>query len=285
MSNQQSLRHRLRSVNNILHITQAMEVVSSVQFRKLLQRMQHFRTYADKMSGIIARLTAAAEVHQHPLFQKRTRSRVGVVVIAGDKGLCGSYNEHVLSEADRLLKTFPREQVDVIVFGKKAHDYFSRHGWRMHKSTVDYARKLNESCIREWSDGYIADFESGQYDELWMVYTHFGSVLSRSVHVEKLLPLEKEPAEPGAEASDFIFEPDPEQIYQQIIPYFFYTELQARLLESYASELSSRMIAMKAAATNAEEMIGKLTLIMNKNRQLSITNEILEITAGAESLR
>jgi F-type H+-transporting ATPase subunit gamma len=284
MSTQQQIRHRLRSVKNILHITQAMEIVASVQFRKLLHRMEHFRTYAEKLAGIIGRLNSAADA-QHPLFQQRPRAKVGVIVIAGDKGLCGSYNEHIFAETEKLLKTFPREQVELVIFGKKAFEHFTRGNWQVLHNHIDYTRKLTEDNIREWSVELTADFEEKQYDELWMVYTNFRNVLAREPRIEKILPLEKEQVAVERQVSDFIFEPSPEDIYQRIIPYFFYTKLQSHLLESYASELASRMIAMKSAAKNAEEMIDTLTLVMNKNRQLSITNEILEITAGAESLR
>lgn len=283
MSTQQQIRHRLRSVKNILHITQAMEIVASVQFRKLLLRMEHFRIYAERLSGIIGRLHSV-DAH-HPLFQQRPRNHVGVIVIAGDKGLCGSYNEHAFVETEKVLKRFPREQVELIVFGKKALEYFTRRNWHVLQSHIDYARKLTEENIREWSSDLISGFEKNQYDELWIVYTHFNNVLSREPRVEKILPFEKQPIESEEYENNFIFEPEPQYIFQHIIPFFFYTKLQTRLLESYASELSSRMIAMKSAAKNAEEMIGELTLIMNKNRQLIITNEILEITAGAESLR
>lgn len=287
MTTQQTLRNRLHSVDNIMHITQAMEVVSGVRFRKLMSKMEHFRHYANKLSEIIARLKLAADTSHHPLFQSRPRQRIGLIIVAGDKGLCGSYNDRILKGAEKFIKTLESEQVDLYLFGNKAIDYFKKKPWNIKQKFSDLSRNLLESNVKEWSEQFISSFENSDYDELWIAFTHFKTILSNEIRIEKILPLENEREESPVNSVriDYIFEPNPEKIYYSIIPYFFYAKIQSILYESYASELSSRIISMKAATKNAEDMIEKLTLIKNKNRQLAITKEILEITAGAEGLK
>lgn len=287
MSTQQSLRLRIRSAQNIKHITQAMEVVAGVRFRKLMNKMEHFRVYSDKFTELVDQLKSGVGVDEHILFKKRPTQNIGVVVVSGDKGLCGSYNDKLLKEAEKFLKTLPTGQVELILLGNKAVDYFKNKQWKIKRKQPDFTRNLSEGIVRQWSIEYTKSFEKGEYDELWIVYTHYINVLAREVQIEKILPLDVE-ATSSSKAKpslDFIFEPNPATIYHYMIPFFFYAKLHSHLYESYASELSSRMIAMKAATKNAEEVIDKLTLIKNKQRQLNITKEILEITAGAEGIK
>lgn len=285
MSTHHNLKQRLRSVQNIQHITQAMEIVAGVRFRKLIRKIEDFRLYAQKLAELVDRVKLNLDAKQHPLFQSRNTQRIGVIIVASDKGLCGSYNENLFREAEKFLKTLNSDQVELILFGHKAADYFKNKKWKIKERNLDFTRNLSESAIKEWSTEYSAAFEKQEFDELWIVFTHFKNILSREARIEKILPLANNQPQSELTSIDFIFEPDPEQIYQNLIPYFFYAKLQTLLFESYASELSSRMVAMKAATKNADEMIEKLTLIKNKNRQLSITTEILEITAGAEGLK
>lgn len=288
MLNQQSLRRRLKSVKNILNITQAMEVVSGVRFRKLMQKMEHFRAYSSKMSEIVAHLKQVSDVPRHPLMVVRPAQRIAVIVVASDKGLCGSYNEHIFKAANKFLAGYSADQVELYLFGHKAADRFKRSPWKIAGSTLDYSRKLTEESVKEWSKNFATAFEKQEFDELWVVYTHFKNVISREIRTEKILPLDvstTSPSEHIASPISILFEPDPLQIYQKLIPLSFYVKMLSLLLDAYAAELSCRIIAMKAAAKNAEEMIDKLTLLKNKSRQLSITTEILEITAGAEGIK
>lgn len=287
MSTQQTLRNRLHSVDNIMHITQAMEVVSGVRFRKLMGKMEHFKLYSNKLSEIVDRLKLSADTSHHPLFQSRPLQRIGVIVVAGDKGLCGSYNDRILKGAEKFIKTLESDRVDLHLFGNKAIDYFKKKSWNIKQTIHDLSRNLTEENVRKWSEQFITSFENIEYDELWIVFTHFKTILSSEIKIEKILPLESKNEEKTEDSLriDYIFEPNPEKIYYSIIPYFFYAKIQSILYQSYASELSSRIISMKAATKNAEDMIEKLTLIKNKNRQLAITKEILEITAGAEGLK
>lgn len=285
MSTQLILKNRLRSVHNILHITKAMEVVSGVRFRKLMRKIEQFKFYADTLSDIVERLKPSVDRSHTSLFHARKRRHAIVIIVAGDKGLCGPYNENVFKESERFLKTLPTDQLELVLIGNKAIDHFRHRNWKIKAEIHDYARHLESPEVKKWSMEFLNAYENEEIDEAWVVFTHFKSLLSREAKVEKILPLAEDDPHNLPKRVDFISEPEPELIHQSILPHFFYTKLQGILFDSYASELSSRMIAMKAATTNAEEMIEKLTLIKNKNRQLSITREILEITAAAEGLR
>lgn len=291
MTTKQIIRQRLNSAKNIMNITKAMEVVATVQFRKLQHRISTFRFFKDRLAEMVKRLQLSPpEQIIHPLFNVRPVKKTALIIVTGDKGLCGSYNSSVITTAEKFLNERDPESVSLFLLGKKGVDFFSTKKWPIQQSEDHLARVFSEETVKVWSENYLKSFILGDFDEMWIVYTHFYSIIKRETRIAKILPMVTEneiptKAEIEKPMIDFIFEPSSTQIYNQIIPFFFEVQLEALLLESYASELSSRMVAMKSSAKNAEEMIEKLTLVKNKLRQLSITNEILEITAGAESLK
>lgn len=289
MTTQQNFKQRLKTTANILNITQAMEVVASVRYRKVSQMIHHARLYARSLNEMIQRLQLAASEEAHPLFCKRAPKKIGVIIVMGDKGLCGSYNDNVAKKAELFLEGLDPSQVELYLLGTKAVEKFKQGRWKIRRQVADFTKNLSDSFLRELTEEWMHSFSEEKIDALWIVSTDFINTLRREVVVNQVLPIEASKMGEENALEDkpvhFIFEPAPTLIYEKIIPYFFSIHMQAFFLESYASELSSRVTAMKAAAKNAEEMIEKLTLIKNKQRQLSITREILEITAGAESLR
>lgn len=285
MSTQQQIRNRLTSVHNILHITQAMEVVAGVQFRKVMNKMEQFQFYSKQLTQMMEKLTNAMEVSQFAICEVRKVERIGVIIIASDKGLCGSYNENLFRAAESFLKTLNPNPVELFLYGHKTLNHFKKGNWPIKKTVFDWARLLSYSNVKEWSKEYVTCFENAEFDELWVVYTHFLNIITKEIRIEQLLPLKQQKSQQESSNHSVLFEPEPEKIYENILPTFFFTKIQATLLDAQASELASRIISMKAATKNAEEMIEELTLIKNKNRQYSITKEILEITAGAEGLK
>lgn len=295
MLNQQTLRKKLASTHNIKHITEAIELVASVKLQNLLQKIEHFRFYATKLMEIVENLTQVIGGQAHPFFEMREVKSIGVIVISSDKGLCGSYNSNLLKQADHFLDQHSNAQLKLILFGQKSVDHYSKRAYEIQHKHVNYVSKLNETHIKAWSAEFIESFENSELDEVWVVYTHYKNILVRETKVEKILPMQKKEVKEviGLKVSkeqekntqlDYILEPQAEEIYSKIIPYALYTKFQALLLESQAAELSARVVSMKTANTNAEDMIKKLTLIKNKIRQSGITEEILEINAGAEGI-
>lgn len=291
MLNQQTLQKKLTSTHNIKHITEAIELVANVKLQKLLQKIKHFRFYANKLKAIVGNLTQTADDQNHPFFAERETKNVGVIIVTSDKGLCGSYNSNLLKEAERFLKQYSQEDVSLILFGKKSVNHFSKKNYKIIEKYENYKSKINAPTVNEWCSEFVKLFVEKKIDEMWIVYTHYKSILVREVRVEKILPMQKiavssvEKLNDSVEtSSNYIFDPTPNEIYLKIIPYALATTFQSLVLESYAAELSARVVSMKAATTNAEEMITKLTLIKNKIRQFGITKEILEINAGAEGI-
>lgn len=285
MLNQQTIQRRLKSVQNILNITQAMEVVSGVRFKKVMHKMEHFLFYAEKMANVTAHLLSDQVAEEHPLMQARVVKKRAVFIVSSDKGLCGSYNEHIFSKADAFLKTCDKKNTSLIIFGNKGFEHYKKSPFKIEKKILDYSKHLDEKSIKAWSHDFLDSFQKEDFDELFVVYTHFKNVIFKETRSEKILPLEPPKVKEVKTSVSFIFEPNPKEIYQTLIPLSFYLKIHSILLDSYASELASRLITMKAAAKNAKEMIEELTLLRNKSRQLSITKEILEITAGAEGIR
>ncbi|MCI0531067.1 MAG: ATP synthase F1 subunit gamma [candidate division Zixibacteria bacterium] len=285
MATLRELRSRIRSVENTKQITKAMEMVAAARLRRAQTQAEQAVPYALKMKQILENLAGVSAHFAHPLYQQREVKKLGLVVVTADRGLCGSFNTNLLTAADRFLKNYQPEQVELILIGKKGNDYYRRRKRKTLHRIPEWGGKITFAEIKSLTSQLMDWFLQGELDEIWLIYTHFISLVSRKVMTEKFLNIERPKAEARQVSSDYIFEPDPEEIYFQILPRWCVTKMQTVLAESYASELAARMLAMGAATKNAKEMIENLTLVRNKARQSQITKEMLEITAGAEALR
>jgi F-type H+-transporting ATPase subunit gamma len=200
--------------------------------------------------------------------------------------LCGSYNHNVIHQADKFLRNYEPEKVVLAVVGKKAYTYYSRKPWEIKQKYLNLGGNLNWTQVKQISNDLIALFLSGAVDEIYFIYTRFLSTVTYRVTIEKFLNIEHQTKTEGTEfPTDYIFEPDPQQIFRNLLPDYCMTRVQMFLAESFASEYGSRMISMGAATKNAIDMIEHLTLVLNKLRQATITKEMLEITTGAEALK
>jgi F-type H+-transporting ATPase subunit gamma len=286
MATLRDLRRRIRSVQGTQQITKAMEMVAAARLRRAQAKVESSRPYASKMQAMLDNLTRASASLDHPLFEKRQVKKVGIVVVTSDRGLCGSYNNNVISEAERLRKCYEPDQVSLILVGKKGHIYYSKRVCEIVLKYLDMGAVLDLTQVRKITDDLVSLFLSGEVDEIYFVYTRFISAVSHRVATEKFLNIESQVgAEDQKGRVDYIFEPDPERIFSSLLPSYCMTRVLMALAESFASEHAARMISMSAATKNAEEMIDDLTLVMNKLRQASITKEMLEITTGAEALK
>lgn len=284
MATLREIRKRLHSVQNIKQITKAMEMVAAARLRRAQLKAEQARPYASKLNRILSYLSSTETIH--PLFQKRAIKKTGVVIVASDKGLCGSYNSLIFSKADHFLKQRNPETIQLILIGRKAVDHYKKKKFPILETLTDWGEKADFSAIKNLANQLISWFIIGELDEIQLIYTHYMTILSRSVVVEKFLNIETlEAKEENRNPTHYLFEPSPERIYAALIYRYCLTKIQAVLNESYASELSSRVMSMRAAHKNADEMIEKLTLTRNKARQASITKEMLEIIAGAEGLK
>ncbi len=288
------LRRRISSVQSTKKITRAMELIAATRVVKAQQRAHAARPYANRITGVIEDLAAAGAATEHELLRRSDEiRRVGYVVITSDRGLAGPYNSSVIRAAEREIMAGTREGRDysLILVGRKGRDYFKFRNYRIDASfegmsdTPRYedARRLS----REVSDRFI----SGDVDQVILVYMEFMSLGSQKVAVRRFLPLAtiEEIAALGGGSAEaraaFEFEPSPAGVLEVLLPRYVESRLFSALLDAAASEHANRQRAMKAATDNAEELIVKLTRMMNRARQDAITTEIMEIVGGAEALR
>lgn len=284
MATLRDIRKRIRSVENIKQITRAMEMVAAARLRKAQTKAEQAQPYAAKMRHILENLATASGEFTHPLYEQREVKKTGLVVVAADRGLCGSYNTNIFQVTDRFLKELGQDKVELILVGRKAVEYYRRRKWSIKKRVPEWGGKITYLQIKNLTNELVQWFLNGELDEIWLAYTHFISIPVHKIVLEKFLNIEKPKSEQKI-ITDYIFEPNPAEIYAEILPRYCVTKIQTVLAEAFASELAARMISMGAATKNAEEMIENLTLVRNKARQAAITKEMLEITAGAEALK
>jgi F-type H+-transporting ATPase subunit gamma len=282
------LRRRIRSVKSTQKITRAMELIAASRITKARNAVEAARPYAQMITRVIRDLAQESEVADHPLLSAREgTTRVGVLVIASDRGLAGAYNTNVLRRAERLIADERAEghEVDVYAVGRKADGYFRYRRVVPVASFSDMSDRPRYADAVTVGERLVEDYTAGRIDRVWLVYTDFRSALSQVTSVAKLLPVDPKPFAGGQSfPPQFIFEPDPASILDRLIPRYVEHRLYAGLLESAASEHASRQRAMKAATDNAGEIIDDLTREANAARQAAITTEITEIVGGAEAL-
>lgn len=283
MTSIRDIRRQLRSIENIKKITDAMERVAAARLRRAQAQVENATPYVTKLKEMLADL-ASGEL-ESPLFEQRDVKKTGVVIIAADKGLSGPYNTNVLSAADKFLKKYSKENVELLLFGKKAVEHYRRRPWDIRFELSDWGGKITLHDIQTFSSQAVSWFLDGTYDEVWLIYTHYISIMKREVMVEKFLNIGKPQTEKKKTNINFIFEPGPTEILDELLPRYCMTLVQMALYEAYASELAARIVAMQMASRNSEEMIHHLTLVRNKLRQGNITREMIEITSGAEGLK
>ncbi len=280
------IRKRLQSIQNIQQLTKAMEMVAASRLHHVQMKVKQSRPYVNKIKDILDQLSQVASTdYCHPLLEQREVKKVGVVVIAADMGLSGSYNKDVFSATNKFLKSYKQDQVELILVGRKAVEYYRRRSWPIRYELEEWGEKLTQQQVMTFANDLVSWFLLGDLDEVWFVYTHYITMMSRKVVVEKFLNISQSSKEESKGAAEYLFEPAPQEIYGAILLRYCLTKVQTTLNEAYASELAARIFAMKAATTNADDMIEKLTLVRNKVRQAGITKEMLEITSGAEGLK
>jgi F-type H+-transporting ATPase subunit gamma len=291
----QDLRRRIRSVRNTRKITKAFELVASARLRRAQARIEAMRPYADRMLELmVGTARAATSVHGLPLLQRRDEQTVAIVPLTGDRGLAGPFNSQILRHAfalDRSLRA-DGKQVRWLVAGRKGASTLRFRGYEVDQAWTGFSDRPAyhdaQAIAHKLAELYVAE----EIDRAVVVYNHFVSPLVQTVTEQDVLPIpdemlhagDEEAAEEKAVLGDFIYEPEPEEILARLLPFYLETELYRALLESAASEQGARMTAMRNASKNAGELIDSLTLAMNRARQAEITQEILEVVAGADAL-
>ena len=290
MANLKEIRTRITSVNNTRKITSAMKMVAAAKLRKAQSDITQMRPYAQKLQDIMDHVMSSKEALEDNIYSdERKIGRVLVVVIASNKGLCGAFNANSVKKAIELIQNeysdlFEEGLVDIYTVGKKANDLLRSRKIPIKDSFEDIYNDLNFKIVSELAQKIMDQFEHKEYDKVHIVYNQFKNAAVQKLTVEHFLPISIESKE-EEEAGDYIYEPDKEQITEQLIPYALKIQLYKAILDSNASEQGARMTAMHKATDNATDLLKDLKLTYNKARQASITNEILEIVGGAEALQ
>jgi F-type H+-transporting ATPase subunit gamma len=294
MASVQDLRRRIRSVRNTRKITKAFELVASARLRRAQSRIEAMRPYADRMMELmIGTARAATSVHGLPLLQRREEKTVAVVPLTADRGLAGPFNSQILRHAFALDRSLRAEGKDVrwLVAGRKGQSTLRFRGYTIDQAWTGFSDRPAYHDAQAISHRLAELYVAEEIDRAIVVYNHFESPLVQKVIEQDVLPIPEEilhsggedEAEERAVLGDFIYEPEPEEILARLLPFYLETEIFRAMLESAASEQGARMTAMRNASKNAGELIDSLTLAMNRARQAAITQEILEVVAGADA--
>jgi F-type H+-transporting ATPase subunit gamma len=278
---------KIRSVQNTRKITKAMEMVAASKMRRAQERMRMARPYGEKIRNVTAHISHANPEYRHPFLVPRdTVKRVGLIVITTDKGLCGALNTNLLRLALNQYKAWQAEgeEIDVCALGNKGFGFMQRLGANL----VSHAIQLGDrpqmdkliGAVKVMLDSYTRD----RFDRLLIGYTRFINTMKQEPVIEQLLPLSGERMGAPETVWDYIYEPEAKAVLDQVMTRYIEAIIFQAVAENMASEQSARMVAMKAASDNANDVIDELTLIYNKNRQAAITKEISEIVAGAAAV-
>ena len=284
-ANMKEIKERIDSVKNTSQITNAMNIVSSTKFKKFQELTLKSRSYSDTLDIAFDNLVASLTGKKHVIFDgKQEVRKVGIVVMTSDRGLCGSFNSNMLRRMEEMIKDFRKEgkNISIITIGKKARDYCKNKDVSVDSEYIQLIPETMFEKAKKISEDVVEFYRNDFYDEVYLLYSKFVSAIEYNIQIEKILPIEKKE---GLPTKEYIFEPSEEQVLREFIPKVLNIKLYQALLESSASEHSARMSAMRQANDNADEMIKKLTVQYNRERQGQITQELSEIVGGSEALK
>jgi F-type H+-transporting ATPase subunit gamma len=293
MANLKAIRVRISSVKSTRQITSAMKMVSAAKLRKAQDKIVRLRPYVNKLQEILAGLSrslADAEV-ENVYGRVSDPEKILIVVITSNRGLCGAFNANVIKETRRIISEkyaehYRKGDLRILTIGKKGYDYFRKQQVKLLPEQNNLLNILSFENVSVVAEAIMGSFVSGEYDRVELVYNQFRNAAVQNLTNEMFLPVTGGPkGKAGAESVDYIYEPDQETIVKDLIPKSLKIEFYKAVLDSFVAEHGARMTAMHKATDNATTMIRELTLQYNKARQSAITNQILEVVSGAESLR
>jgi F-type H+-transporting ATPase subunit gamma len=284
------IRRRIRAVKSTQQITKAMKMVAASKLRRAQERVLNARPYTREMQRVLAELATRVDPSAHPLLGQRDLaapgSRTMLVVVSADKGLCGSFNTNIVKAASNLIVSSAGRPIVLGLVGRKGRDFYKRRGFEIAFEQVAIFQTLKYADAQHIGRAAVEEFTTGRVDVVQLVYNEFKSVIQQRVVVEQLLPIARADvtSDEATAQIDYLYEPAPEDIFNQLLPRYIETLVYRALLESHAAFFAAQMTAMDTATKNASEMISQLTLYMNKVRQAAITREIIEVVSGAEAL-
>lgn len=285
MANLKDIKRRIGSVKNTQQITRAMKLVAAAKLRRAQEAVTASRPYAEKVMEVMESLAARVSPDAHPLLRRSEETKsVLVLVMSGDKGLCGPFNSNVYKAAHKVIDQNRDKKVSLMIVGKKGVDHFKRRLWPIVESFLDYGKQEAYPLAEKISAAAERLFVEGEVDRVYMVYNEFKNVVVQIPRTVSLLPIAIEEAPEERRPVDYDYEPSAGYILDRMLDLYTTNQVYRALLESAASENGARMTAMDGATKNAKEMIEGLTLDYNRARQAAITTELIEVVTGADAL-
>ena len=286
MANLRELRKRIASVKNTQKITNAMKMVSAARLRRAEEAIKSARPFADKMRDVLMSLAARIHPGAHPLLEVRPPKKALLILITADRGLCGAFNANLNRRSEAFIREMNEKdlQVDMINVGRKGNDYFRRRKVNLVGTFVNVMNNVTYELSGRVVSLAVEKFTTGEYEEVYLLYNSFRSAVRQIMTLRKLLPVTPE-EEGWKRRREYLYEPSEEALLDSILPRYVQVQIFTGMLDSVAAEHGARMTAMEAATSNADDMIYRLTMKLNRLRQESITTELMEIVGGAEALK
>jgi len=285
MATLREIRRRINSIKSTQQITRAMKMVAAAKLRKAQENILAARPYARKIDEMIHHLIAQQEIGGIPLLAVRPPQRVTLVVITGDRGLCGSFNSNIIKKVLQQIDSHRDKEIALVCIGRKGFDFFRKRNLRIDNKYLQIFNQLEYIHAQQITDYIVQQYIAQQTDLVEIVYNEFKNAVQQFVVVEKYLPLTAEEFAGELRNVSYLYEPDQISLLNALLPKHLNLQTWRILLESNAAEQGARMTAMENATENAGDLIDELTLHYNKTRQAVITREISEIVGGAEALK
>src|SRR5258708_1632458 len=288
------IRQRIKGTKNMAKITQAMQMVASSKMRRVQERVEQARPYSEQLRDLVSRLANASGDdldNELALLKQRPVRNIGMILVTPDRGLCGALPSNInryaaltaQQQQEKLLEQGHHPGISYIGVGRKGRDFIVRTQQNLIAEFINYGDRPSMNDASAIAQVAVDAFLKGEVDVVYLVYAKFVNTMTQQPTAIQLLPVQP-PAEQGKSSTDYIYEPSPGEIFQALLPRYVDVQVYQALLEAVASEQSAKMVAMKNATDNANELVQDLTLTYNKARQAAITTQILEVVAGAEAL-
>ena len=285
MATLRDIKNRITGVKKTQQITRALKMVSAVKLRRAQQNIVQARPYAQHLKEIMGHIAGKIDRSLHPLLDVREPKRICFVIVTGDQGLCGSFNQNIIRRAEREISQQPDAEVELVLIGRKGRDYFIKKNYKAIGEYISFFKNLQFSQAVDIAMILKDLYVQKKLDRIFLIYNEFKSAVQQQVIVEQVLPIVPILPEETKNLANYIFEPDAATILDDLCPKNLNIQIWRVLLESYASEMGARMTAMEYATENADKLIDEYTMQYNRIRQESITTEILEIVSGSEALK
>ncbi len=285
MATLKAIRRRVASVRNIQQITKAMKMISAARLRRAQEAAESARPYAEKLEAVLQNLASQSTTLSHPLLEAREEKNIDVIVITSDRGLCGGFNSSLIRAAEAFIRQRPGQHVTLSFVGRRGLDYFKRRSVTLGEQHINLFGKLPPTLAHEVGARMSQRFINGETDGVYVLYARFRSAVSQIPTIDKILPVTAKETAAERPSLEYLYEPAPQELIASLLTRYVDMLIYRAMLESVASEHGARMTAMENATNNAVDMIGRLTLDMNRARQAGITRELLEIVSTSEALK